>query len=457
MSERATVAIVGAGMAGLACAYHLAVEHGVRDVVLVDDREPLTLTSDKGTQAYRNWWPGPDDTMFRFVSRSIDLLERSADECGNHFRLNRRGYVFLTAHPDGAARLRADAHAVSAFGMGALREHDDARGSYRPAAPEGYRDALDGADLLTGAALRRAFPSVDGAATAALHVRRAGWLNAVAFGGWLLKRAVGAGVRVVRDAFVGIDAVGGRASALRLASGARVDTDRVVLAAGPRLPDIATALGMSLPLRLELHAKLLLRDTERAVPRDVPFLIWNDPVRLAWTAAERAQLERRDDARLVLAEMPGGVHLRPVDGAYGDELYVIWTYHAESRSFAWPPTHDPHYAEAAVRGVSAMLPAMRTYVGRATAGVVDGGYYCKAPDNRPLVGSLGSSAPHGTFVCGALSGYGIMGAHAAGDLLAAHVVGATLPSYAAALDPARWRDPAYGARVERWAGSLGQL
>ena len=67
------VVICGAGMAGIAAAYHLAVRGGVKDIVLVDEREPLTLTSNKGTEAYRNWWPGPGDTMVRFVNRSIDL------------------------------------------------------------------------------------------------------------------------------------------------------------------------------------------------------------------------------------------------------------------------------------------------------------------------------------------------------------------------------------------------
>ena len=67
--------VIGAGMAGIAAAFQLVVKHGRRDVVLVDGREPMTLTSDKGTQGYRNWWPGPDDVMLRFVSRSIDLLD----------------------------------------------------------------------------------------------------------------------------------------------------------------------------------------------------------------------------------------------------------------------------------------------------------------------------------------------------------------------------------------------
>src|SRR5438477_8684713 len=97
MRSTADVVICGAGIAGVAAAYHLAVRFGVPRVVLVDEREPLTLTSDKGTQAYRNWWPGPDETMLRLVSHSIDLLEESAAQTGNAFRMNRRGYLFATA------------------------------------------------------------------------------------------------------------------------------------------------------------------------------------------------------------------------------------------------------------------------------------------------------------------------------------------------------------------------
>jgi glycine/D-amino acid oxidase-like deaminating enzyme len=62
----------------------------------------------------------------------------------------------------------------------------------------------------------------------------------------------------------------------------------------------------------------------------------------------------------------------------------------------------------------------------------------------------------GAHVIGALSGYGLMAACAAGELLAAHVTGAPLPAYAPAFTPARYADPAYLARLEAW-GPTGQL
>ena len=91
------VVICGAGIAGIAAAYHLAVEHGLDNVVIVEQGNPLSLTSDKSTEAYRNWWPGPDWAMTAFMNRSIDLIEGIARATGNRINLNRRGYVFATA------------------------------------------------------------------------------------------------------------------------------------------------------------------------------------------------------------------------------------------------------------------------------------------------------------------------------------------------------------------------
>jgi glycine/D-amino acid oxidase-like deaminating enzyme len=49
-STSAEVVVCGAGIAGISAAHELAVRRGVRGVVLVDERPPLTLTSDKSTE-----------------------------------------------------------------------------------------------------------------------------------------------------------------------------------------------------------------------------------------------------------------------------------------------------------------------------------------------------------------------------------------------------------------------
>ncbi|TMC54094.1 MAG: FAD-binding oxidoreductase, partial [Chloroflexi bacterium] len=97
--KTADVIICGAGIAGIASAYQLTVKHGLRNVLLVDERAPLTLTSDKSTECYRNWWPGPGAAMVGMMNRSIDMLDALAHESSNIFHLNRRGYVYATADP----------------------------------------------------------------------------------------------------------------------------------------------------------------------------------------------------------------------------------------------------------------------------------------------------------------------------------------------------------------------
>jgi glycine/D-amino acid oxidase-like deaminating enzyme len=101
-----------------------------------------------------------------------------------------------------------------------------------------------------------------------------------------------------------------------------------------------------------------------------------------------------------------------------------------------------------------MLPAISAYFGSGSRGVVDGGYYCKTPENRPVIGPLPLS---GAYVLGALSGYGIMGSHAGADLLAAHLTSGRLPEYARWFLPSRYDEASYRAQVDQWGANVGQL
>src|SRR5947199_1941067 len=146
--DTAEVVICGAGIAGIATAYHLT-RQGVTDIVLVDERPPLSLTSDKSTECYRNVWPGPGDAMVTAMNRSIDLLEDLARESGNVFRLNRRGYLFATAQPTVLSGLRRAAEDAASLGAGPLRVHASAPSDYAPAPAEGLEAQPTGADLIT--------------------------------------------------------------------------------------------------------------------------------------------------------------------------------------------------------------------------------------------------------------------------------------------------------------------
>jgi glycine/D-amino acid oxidase-like deaminating enzyme len=96
---------------------------------------------------------------------------------------------------------------------------------------------------------------------------------------------------------------------------------------------------------------------------------------------------------------------------------------------------------------------MREYFGRMPRPQLDGGYYTKTQENRPLVGPMGVE---GAYMIGAVSGYGIMSACGVGDLLARQVTGDPLPSYASAFELSRYARPEYMKQLKNW-GENGQL
>ena len=455
-SLTADVVICGAGIAGISAAHQLAARHGVGDVVLVDDRPPLTLTSDKSTEAYRHWWPGPDDAMVRLMTRSIDLLEELAASCDNRFLLSRRGYVYATADPGRADRYRVTGERAAAQGAGGLRVHPagSAGSGYVAHSAEGWSDQPDGADLiLDRELLRRAFPYLAPDVRAALHTRRCGWLSGQQLGMEQLERARAAGARLLEGKVVGVDLEGGRVAAVRVATtgGERVvATGCFINAAGPMLQPVARLLGIELPVFSELHVKMSFRDQLGLVPRDTPLLIWEDPQVLRWSVEEAEELRSSPDTRWLTEEMPAGVHMRP-EGA--EHLIILWPYHAEPVPETYPIEIPPGYAEIALRGMTRLVPALTAYLDRLPTPYVDGGYYTKTRENRPLACPL---PVDGAYLHGALSGFGLMASSATSELLARHVTGEALPEYAAAFDLRRYDEPAYLESLEEW-GAGGQL
>ena len=448
---KASITICGAGILGVSVAYFLAVRHGLKDILLVDERAPLTLTSDKSTECYRNWWPGPGDAMLRLMNRSIDLLEEFAGLSGNSFHLNQRGYLYLTSDPASVVELRASAEEASALGAGELRIHDKLNSAYIPHQPEGYANSPRGADLLLDRShIQSEFPYLSQDTVAALHVRRAGWLSAQQYGAWLLDQARAADVRFLSGRVTAVETTAGAVSQVHLADGSQISTPIFVNAAGPHLAAVGELLGAAIPVYNELHLKASFDDHLGIVPRHAPLLICADPQQLPWTDEERAFLAGDPGTAWLLETLPSGAHTRPEGGDKASSVLVLWDLHDAAVEPIFPLPEDPMYTELALRGLSRILPGMRAYSEKIPRPFVDGGYYTKTRENRPLSGPLPAS---GAYLIGGASGYGIMASAALAELLAAHITGVALPTYAPAFSLARYEDPAYQGLLENWGDS----
>jgi glycine/D-amino acid oxidase-like deaminating enzyme len=84
---------------------------------------------------------------------------------------------------------------------------------------------------------------------------------------------------------------------------------------------------------------------------------------------------------------------------------------------------------------------------------LDGGYYTKTRENRPLMSPLGVDDAYATE---AVSGDSIISACGVADLLAAHVTGEKLPTYANDFTLTRYGDSEYQKKLDNW-GESGQL
>jgi glycine/D-amino acid oxidase-like deaminating enzyme len=181
--------------------------------------------------------------------------------------------------------------------------------------------------------------------------------------------------------------------------------------------------------------------------------IWLDEQYLPWSQEERATLAQDWEAKWLLEKFPAGVHGRPEGSGASRTLLVLFNYDNSPADVLFPLPDAAHYAEIALRGMSTMVPAVGAYVERGFRPFVDGGYYIKTRENRPLIGPL---PVEGAYVSGAYSGFGVMAACAGGELVAGHVMEGPLPHYAPGFLLSRYQDAEYGRLLDAW-GDGGQL
>lgn len=277
--------------------------------------------------------------------------------------------------------------------------------------------------------------------------------------------------------------------------------------------DNVSLLGRALPsfkLIMEVHAKVIIRDEFGVIPRGAPLMLFDDPVTLEWTEEQRSFISGREDLSFLLKPFRGGVHFRPLGGKDSKQIVAIWTYNtdidtsepnkaaphikrhgssvgsrqATQQSGLAPEASsslaedlnsrdfDEYYGEICLRGLAHFVPGLRAYFSTAPNPTsssnpfieeVAAGYYVKTPENRAFIGPAWSDEKR-VQMLSCFSGFGIMSAPAAGQLLASHLINSVnnddifpLPEYHTEFLPSRYLDDAYLEKVNKLAGNNGQL
>ena len=436
------IAVVGAGIVGIACAYYLMLHRRGLRVAIIDPEPPMSVTSAVSGENYRNWWPHP--VMTSFTDYSIDLLETIAGQQDNRIHMTRRGYALATrlANPE---KILQELHkGYGADGARRIRVHEGLSApTYQPAASPSWKDAPDGVDVIQNRDLiRHHFPSFDPEIATILHIRRAGDISGQQLGSLMLEYIRAEGGSVIPARVVEIKKASDFALTLEGRESTDVlRTDIVVNAAGPFVADIAAMLGESLPVSNVFHQKIAFSDAEGAIDRRMPFSIDLDGQNIDWTEQERAIL-REDPTTAWLAEpMPGGIHCRPDGGDHGKWIKLGWAYNRKPSVPKADLPSDPNFPDIVLRAASRLNPSLKTYYGRLPRQISHyGGYYTMTEENWPLIGPTQTD---GVFIAGALSGFGTMAACGTGALCAAWVHGTSLPEFAPRLSLSRYDDETF--------------
>jgi len=423
--KNAHISICGAGIAGIATAYYLAVKYRRQQVVLIDKNQPMSLTTSKSGENFREYWPQP--CMTEFTRHSVDLMKTLADDSDNAFEMRYSGYDFVS-----------ESIGREIFPSDHLAD------------PE-YADSLS---RINGSQQIQATQTYLGSSIQQLvHISQAGAIDVHALGSLMLSKAKKAGVKFLKAT---VEAIESRPQGFRLGLSVNgmhssLDTEKLVLTPGPFINEMAGMLGITLTVESILQRKFIIPDVQNIIPRDMPFTIFADPQYLQWDDEERALIEESPEYAWLLDEFPAGLHIKP-EGA--GNIKLGWAYNRQPETPQWETSDDFDFPNITLRGASRFIPALKPYVDEPPTPIVQfSGYYTRTPENLPLIGPLREA---GLFTVSALSGYGTMAACSAGELCADWMMGGDLPGYARYFHPDRYSDSALMAEINQ-AGSDGQL
>jgi len=330
-----------------------------------------------------------------------------------------------------------------------IRVHDKSaekdKLSYRKPDSSRWESAPSGVDVINDQALiRECFPYFDQSIKTLVHIRRAGAISAQQVGQYMLQSFKQASGKLINADVSGIDVNNGFEIHAEQ-SNISIKAERIVNAAGPFIKEIAAMLSVELPVHNTLQQKIAFEDSAKAIPRQMPFSIDLDAQYIDWTDEERELLAESGEHEWLTRELPGAIHCRPEGGDKGSWLKLGWAFNNSPAEPVRTPELMDAFPEIVLRGAARLNPKLKQYYAKLpTARHHYGGYYTLTDENWPLIGAMETE---GSFVVGAMSGFGTMAACAAGELCAQTMQALDLPDYASALSPSRYNNDRLMAEI----------
>ncbi|WP_192182753.1 NAD(P)/FAD-dependent oxidoreductase [Mesorhizobium amorphae] len=225
------IVIVGGAAVGSSIAYWLSQALGTSASILVVERDSSYEFSSTAlsTSAIRQQYSNPINV--KISQFGIEIIRGFAERMAPYFKgepapdlgFREHGYLYCCS-PEGVEAARARVDLQRSLGAHTL--------------------------FLEPGPLKDRFPwlNVEDLGGGAWGSRDEGWFDSMGLLNGFRRAARGSGVEYVDNAVTGLDAVGGKVVAARLATGQTISCGTLVDAAGPRAQQVAAMAGLSIPV-----------------------------------------------------------------------------------------------------------------------------------------------------------------------------------------------------------------
>lgn len=399
------IAVCGAGIAGVSAAYYLTQEIENADVILIDKHQPLSFTSSKSGENFRDYWP--HESMQALSSHSIELMNRLKEDLGeNAFDIEFSGYHFVSHLTD------------SIFA-------DDDTEEFQK-----RNDVKYDSDLI-----HQQHPYLDKGISKSVFIRNAGHVDSITMAGAMLSKGKQNGIRFKQAEIINLETKHDIVR-IQFSDYSHIEVDQLVMSTGPFLNQTAAMLGLHFPIWNTLQRKFIIPDPKGIIPRDMPFTIYADGQKLPWSSEEINLFQSNEEMLWMTETFPGAIHIKPESG---DRIKMGWAFSTDKVEPKWDIPNSSYFPQIVLTGASRFIPALKQYALEIPSPIIEyAGYYTRTAENWPIIGP---TEMHNVFVVGALAGFGTMTACAAGELCAKHMAQTLLPDYAPYFVPSRYEDP----------------
>jgi glycine/D-amino acid oxidase-like deaminating enzyme len=405
MKEMTTIVICGAGIAGVATAYYLLKDRSDIKVILIDKNQPLSFTTSKSGENFRDYWP--QKSMRQFMSDSILLMKELRELYGvDSFDMVNSGYNFIS-------------HTIHNPIFGAKNK-------------ESYTDYIE--EITNTNRIQNDYPYLDKKIEKVVKIKNAGKIDVYDLGNLLLREAKKRGLKQLQGEILDIEKNDSDFKII-LDSQKSINADKVVIAAGPFINNIAKMLDLEFPVTNTLQRKFIIPDPDNIIPKNMPFTIYADSQYLDWSKEEVDFFSSEEKYKWLLNKFPGGLHIKPEK----EGIKLGWAFQTEQINPTWETPNFDFFPHVVLKGASRFIPELARYENNIPTPLIEyAGHYTRTNENWPLIGN---TKLDNVFVIGALAGYGTMGACAAGKLCSSYVLNkAELPDYAIYFNPLRYQN-----------------